>query len=520
MTLSVATKKGLVFGFGVALLLIGCFIGGFWTMIVDAILSQEMALSKSSTSFGMWEETPIPMEIQVHFFNWTNALEFEEYNWTSPNGSEPIPEFVEMGPYVFSEHHTKVNITWNDNNTVTFQQIRKWEFLQEKSNGSLEDEVTNLNVIAVTVEHMIRHMNPLVQIIVDTLVKDLEPLFVTKKVRELMFEGYEDELLNITTKLNVSQFKVPFDKFGFFYPRNNSRTYDGVFNMHTGTDDLNVLGLMSAWNYEFHPDYYDGNCGKITGYTGELFPPLENDESFALFAPELCSSLTLNKKESYSRLGVDGYKFVGDDRTFDNGTKYRDNNCYCAKTQMVGTEHDVGKCTEECMPSGVRGISKCRYGAPIFLSFPHFYKADPSYLRSVKGLSPNKDLHEFYLGIIPETGIPLDVKARMQINLLLQSYSFSKVFANMPKVLMPALWFTQSAEVTSDLADLAKLLINLPAIGMGTFFGLAGIGALLILAGIVITLRKGWKGDEGDKLLSDSFTSVAPTSKNAPSTSG
>jgi hypothetical protein len=69
-----------------------------------------------------------------------------------------------------------------------------------------------------TVEYMIRHMNPVIQIIVDTLVKNTEPLFVTKTVSQLMFEGYEDELLNITSMLNVSDFKVPFDKFGWYYP--------------------------------------------------------------------------------------------------------------------------------------------------------------------------------------------------------------------------------------------------------------------------------------------------------------
>jgi hypothetical protein len=61
-------------------------------------------------------------------------------------------------------------------------------------------------------------MNPVVQIIVDTLVKNVEPLFVTKTVGQLMFEGYEDELLNITAALNVSEFHVPFDKFGWYYP--------------------------------------------------------------------------------------------------------------------------------------------------------------------------------------------------------------------------------------------------------------------------------------------------------------
>jgi hypothetical protein len=74
--------------------------------------------------------------------------------------------------------------------------------------------------------------------------------------------------------------------------------------------------------------------------------------------------------------------------------------------------------------------------------------------------------------------------------------------------MVPILWFTQSAELTDDLADLAKLLLSLPAIGMATFFGLAGIGALLIVSGIVITLRNGWEGDKD--YSRESLVPVAP----------
>ena len=68
-------------------------------------------------------------------------------------------------------------------------------------------------------------------------------------------------------------------------------------------------------------------------------------------------------------------------------------------------------------------------------------------------------------------------------------------------MMVPILWFTQSADLTPDLADLAKLIVKLPVIGFSIFFGLAGIGILLIVCGIVITLRNGWEGEEGDKLL-------------------
>jgi hypothetical protein len=51
--------------------------------------------------------------------------------------------------YCYSEHHTKVDIVYNDNNTVTFQQVRRWHFVPERSNGTLRDEITNINAIAV-----------------------------------------------------------------------------------------------------------------------------------------------------------------------------------------------------------------------------------------------------------------------------------------------------------------------------------------------------------------------------------
>ena len=80
--------------------------------------------------------------------------------------------------------------------------------------------------------------------------------------------------------------------------------------------------------------------------------------------------------------------------------------------------------------------------------------------------------------------------------------------------MVPILWFTQTAELTPDLVNLVKLLLRLPTIGLATFFGLGGIGALLIVCGILITVRNGWEGEEGDKLLGhDAFSSVRPNAK-------
>lgn len=82
------------------------------------------------------------MFLDVYLFNLTNPDEVAKSNW------KVRPNFSELGPYVFKEKHTRVDVVWNDNSTVTFKQIRNWEFVPQSSKGSLKDTVTNLNVIA------------------------------------------------------------------------------------------------------------------------------------------------------------------------------------------------------------------------------------------------------------------------------------------------------------------------------------------------------------------------------------
>lgn len=40
-------------------------------------------------------------------------------------------------------------------------------------------------------------------------------------------------------------------------------------------------------------------------------------------------------------------------------------------------------------------------GAPIVVSFPHFYQADQQYIDAIDGMNPNKEEHETYLDLNP-----------------------------------------------------------------------------------------------------------------------
>ena len=65
-------------------------------------------------------------------------------------------------------------------------------------------------------------------------------------------------------------------------------------------------------------------------------------------------------------------------------------------------------------------VSSCRFGSPVFMSYPHFYNADPFYVEQVEGLQPKHKDHEFYMVLEPKTGIALEVAARFQVNMLVE----------------------------------------------------------------------------------------------------
>jgi CD36 family len=68
-----------------------------------------------------------------------------------------------VGPYTFLENHHKTNISFNDDSTVDFYQVKTWEFRPEMSNGSLDDEIYTINIIALAAAESTRWPNSVVE---------------------------------------------------------------------------------------------------------------------------------------------------------------------------------------------------------------------------------------------------------------------------------------------------------------------------------------------------------------------
>ena len=57
--------------------------------------------------------------------------------------------------------------------------------------------------------------------------------------------------------------------------------------------------------------------------------------------------------------------------------------------------------TDNCLLDGVLEIATCKEGAPVVTSCPHFYMADPIYVKAVDGMNPQPLMHQTYLDIEP-----------------------------------------------------------------------------------------------------------------------
>lgn len=57
---------------------------------------------------------------------------------------------------------------------------------------------------------------------------------------------------------------------------------------------------------------------------------------------------------------------------------------------------------KKCPSPGIFDISKCVEGsAPIMVSYPHFYAAHSSYIKSIRGMEPVKEKHRTSIYLEP-----------------------------------------------------------------------------------------------------------------------
>ncbi|XP_071050498.1 protein croquemort-like isoform X1 [Onthophagus taurus] len=396
---------------------------------------------RNSATFDLWKKNPIPIFLEFFLFNWTNPHEL--YN------PDVNPHFTEIGPFVFEEIKERVNITFNENNTVTFKQKHTFFFREEMSVAPLSMNITTVNAIAASASYIIRDWNFVLRKGFDWSLRTVsQKMYTTKTAGEFIFFGYDNPLILMArTVPNFHGVEVPdWDKFAWFYKRNDSSDIDGVFNMYSSGENF---GHMKNWNYKSNMSIYHDDCDKIKGPAGEMFGPNRKRNQIGFFSTDICRYVQLDYVKDEEINGIQGYRYELGDGFF--STKDH-NSCYCSG----------GSCSA---PYGAVNVSACKFGAPGFVSRPHFLGADEYYLNSVDGMQPDERKHQMYLTVEPTTGIPLEVEARFQLNVLLEKIDYVSMFENLPRELyIPVLWVQQKAKIPYSFQIILKIYLNIPSI--------------------------------------------------------
>ncbi|CRL01976.1 CLUMA_CG015303, isoform A [Clunio marinus] len=430
--------------FGVILIILATVIFLFFPELFQHQLTKNFVLTPESRSYSEWKKPTIPLYMDVYVFNWTNPHEIKNKS-TKPN-------FQQLGPYRFRVHPDKLNIKFFEHNsTVSYNMFSKYFFEPDGSNGSLSDIWTTINMVPLGAGKKAENWGYFRQKAVSMAFSTYkEEVHITKTIQELLFDGYEDDMVKLST---IFTNDTPFTRVGYLITKNRTNHLSGLYNVNTGAENISELGSIKRFNHLSEFPKFKDECRNLKGSAGEFFPPnSSSNESIYLFLPEMCRSIPYEYEKEVTLHGLIGRRFSVGSKALDNGTIHPENKCYANQ--------------DDVMPSGQFNITTCNYDFPIYMSLPHFYNADQFYIDAVDGMNPVKEKHENFITLDQKTGITLEVTARFQTNLLLRDYGeYINLYQDVPRVFMPIFYVEQKFIMDDDKASQIKLALNIPFIG-------------------------------------------------------
>lgn len=253
------------------------------------------------------------MYFKVWVFDVKNAKEVLEKRGTKP-------ELAEIGPFVFHLKRQKDIVSFAGDN-LYYTERKVYHFAPELSCCAINTTVTipNIPLVAV-VDRALSYNLPLVGRFIPRLINRAiqslrEQLFVRKQVREILFDGYEVDLLKVVSRIgSLVGLPQTNQKFALLKGRNDTwrPEQDGVWAINTGARDRRQFGRVSTWNsYKQLPFWAAPNCNAINGSDGTLFPPpIKRTEPLYIFNQELCRTVNLVYERPSDIRTIQAYRFV------------------------------------------------------------------------------------------------------------------------------------------------------------------------------------------------------------------
>jgi hypothetical protein len=367
-----------------ASLLIAAGVGGpiyIASRISAGVREQVVVDSPNAASFALWADNrgadAPAMFYEWRFFNVVNADDYEA-------GRDAHLRLDEVGPYVYREFVVRSeDLVFSADRTKA--EYTYWEFYQFDRNRTaphLDPYADRLTLVNVPLLSVLKILAPDDSPAVDRwwqmLVFDLiasatnASLFVRDLAPNASAYGYTDPTLVFLRRLVPDL--IPFVDHGLQVNDSSpaaAKARNQSMGTYTGADDLAKAGSTFMFNnYEQHLDCWaTADANRIVGCDGfQCAPDIALGDQRLFWLPPLYRPLSLTTNETYTLEGVEVNRFYVDPDNFFNASLKPAN----AGFYMFG-------------PSGVGNLTADPElaGAPVYISNPRFYLADPRYTESI-----------------------------------------------------------------------------------------------------------------------------------------
>jgi len=525
---------------GAVLLLLGVVVLAAGQTLLMRVVLSTMPLKPGTDRYESWLVPPVQPHLTGYAFNVTNPEEVVQ-------GMKPILQ--EVGPFVYKAvtvKDSRDNIVMNDDDETLTYRPRKFYFIDlENSIGDPDKTfITAPNIPFITALSDYKGKSGYARnAAVELILKEGKATpFINVSFSGLLW-GYEDSLpcmkmenpdhcpkpssqvdhvdepfeINFDEEWKRKKRSVdeeteevkdkktdlrngPFESWekpkggfvncscnwGLFRDRNV--TLREPVTIYHGMSDLSKKGWVKEYDSSPVMNWWEpgSKCDELGGFDGGTLPPgIQKQDSLDIFIDLMCRRLELvyEQEEQYqNNLVANRYipplNAMGS--YFDEDPKMRNpaNKCYC-----------VDKFA--CFKSGVLNMAPCKRtvdrpdGSPLALSYPHFYQADPSFLEAVEGLNPQKEIHQFYVDLLPELGFPLAIRPRFQLNLVINRDESIPILSKFPEQLvLPFLWAQDGFDRPSEeMASAIRMGLDIP----NKYSRLLGVVLLALGGGLLIS---------------------------------
>ena len=490
----------------------------------------KLVLGPSSERTKDWIHSPAPVLVKFYFFDITNANEIDV-----KDHGEVVPSFVERGPYVYEEKQEKVEIAWNPNGTVSFHKNMTYHFRQDLSAGSDNDTLRLFNTLIVAIgnsynnkwdavdKYNYDHPEAEFSDKDGALWINHQHIIPVHQVKDIIW-GHSNNISDLLHRyVGVSKNEFP-EVDGLFGFAGTNNTQSKEFEIFTGADRISVLGNILQWDKSKRLGHWKSDkCHSVSVSDGQLFPPnINSNTKLRIFEPDLCRQLPLDFIEERVHEGLPVYRFGVSDLLFDPDAPA--GRCYCNKAS-----------SQRCGIKGAFSISNCKQGYegwPLLYSKPHFIHSHLFMLKGRQVAKSKRENHNSYYDIIPQLGIPVASKVRMQINVEIDK-SFASFYNNglkdgskIKSGIYPVFWFErgydtlpkhQLSQIKSMLEWYISLRWGVGGTMLGLFLILACVSIYLIQStGFYLMSTKEENLDSGI-LFSDVDKAVEESDKKWPS---